>query len=662
MGSAAGLLPTPARYASGATQPVAVLVGDFVAGPTPDLAVGHADGTLTLLEGDGQGTFQLRPESTVTGLGTIADLTAADLDGDGDTDLAVSGTGQLTLLLNDNDPLTTSPLANGDFSQGLTGWRTEIVGHASGATTGSISALGGFAQLRENQSFLVSLQQTFVVPPTPQQLSLDIVSLALDDPNGGVPDALEISLLADDLRSLVPTFSSQATSFFNVNPGTPASLGPGVTFDGTTVTLDISGLAAGTQATLYVDLVGNPPGSSSVVSVDNVRVTPETIYTNTFSAVPLAGPFVATAAIAHGDVDGDGHGDLVAADRGAGKLLVYNGDGSGHYERSELDLTAYGSGPLGVAIGPLSAGDTTDDVAVTLFDSARALTPLGADTTGPSVTFVNPAPGELLTTDIAQLVVQFSEAVQDHGPTGGHSVTNPQSYLLVNHGPNGTFDNGSGDDLAIPIDSVTYNAHTFETVLTLASAALPLPDGRYQLQVEGDDAGLAIWDKAGNALGGGVDATATFAVNTPPAGLTLVLPRADEGQSLPLSAGYSDPGYLDSHTATVWWGDGSSSLAAVDEAAATISAAHVYADNGIYNVRVEITDSAGSTAEVQGEANIANVLPRVSPAAAQIVNEDELLSLVVATFTDPGFTSAIAGTSETFTATIDWGDGSAPSR
>ena len=88
-----------------------------------------------------------RPESTVTGLGTIADLTAADLDGDGDTDLALRAQTSWTLLLNDNDPLTTGPLANGDFSQGLTGWRTEIVGHASGAMAGSISAGGGFAQL-----------------------------------------------------------------------------------------------------------------------------------------------------------------------------------------------------------------------------------------------------------------------------------------------------------------------------------------------------------------------------------------------------------------------------------------------------------------------------------------------------------------------------------
>jgi hypothetical protein len=32
----------------------------------------------------------------------------------------------------------------------------------------------------------------------------------------------------------------------------------------------------------------------------------------------------------------------------------------------------------------------------------------------------------------------------------------------------------------------------------------------------------------------------------------------------------------------------------------------------------------------------------------------------VAGFTDPGFSNPLAGTEETFTATIDWGDGSAP--
>ncbi len=218
-----GSLPAPVQYGSGANEPVAVLVADFIGNLATDLAVGHTDGTVTFLEGAGDGTFQLRPQLSVSGLGTIVDLTAADVDRDGDADLAVSGTSQVTLLVNDDDLLTSSPIRNGDFAAGMTGWQAEVLGHLPGATPGSASALGGFAQLRENGSFLVSLEQSFVVPPSPGNVSLDIVSLGLDDPNGGVPDALEISLLDEGLNSLVPTFRSDATSFFNINPGDEVS-------------------------------------------------------------------------------------------------------------------------------------------------------------------------------------------------------------------------------------------------------------------------------------------------------------------------------------------------------------------------------------------------------------------------------------------------------
>jgi hypothetical protein len=442
---AEGTLPTPAYYPSGADQPVAVVVGDFVGNVAPDLAVGHADGKVTFLQGAGDGTFQLHSPSTVTNLGTIVGLTAADLDDDGDTDLAVSSTDQVNLLLGDDDPLTNSPITNGLFSAGLTGWQTEIIGHSSDTNPGSISALGGFAQLRENQSFLVSLQQTFTIPPTPHTLSLDIVSLGLDHPDGGLPDAFEISLLDDRLNSLVPTFASHATSFFNVNPDSPPSLAAGVTFDGTTVTVDISSLAPGDQATLYVDLVGNPPGPSSVVSIDNVQLTPDAVYANTFAVVPLDGPFSSAAGIRHGDVDGDGRLDLVVADSSANRLVVYNRDARGVYLRSELDLSARGRSPRAVAAAPLTAGDSVDDVVIAMFGSSQVLTPLGADTTGPTLAMVDLLPGQVRTSDISQLTVQFSESVQDHGPAGDHSVTNPQTYRLVNLGPDATPDGGSGD-------------------------------------------------------------------------------------------------------------------------------------------------------------------------------------------------------------------------
>ena len=508
LGKADGGLSAPAYYGSGAHQPVAVVVGDFVGDVAPDLAVGHTDGSVTFLQGRGDGTFQLRSDSTVTRLGTIAGLAAADLDSDGDTDLVVSGTDQVNLLLNDDDPLPRSPIVNGDFSAGLTGWQAEVVGHGPAATPGSVSALGGFAQLRENQSFLVSLQQTFIVPPAPQSLSLDIVSLGLDEPAGGLPDALEISLLDDRLNSLVPTFRGDATSLFNVSPPSAPLSAPGVTFDGTTVTVDISGLTAGIEAMLYVDLVGNPPGQSSVAGIDNVRMVPDTIHADSFSVRALDGPFAGAAGIALGQVDGDAQLDIVVADRAAGTLLVFNGDASGDYVRSQLDLAGRGNGPLAVAAQALTAGDHVDDVVIAMFDSSLVLTPLGADTTG---------------------------------------------------------------------------------------------------------------------------------INTPPEMLTLIPPSGAEGQTLQLSASYTDPGYLDAHRATVDWGDGQTSEATVSFSAGqgTLQADHVYSDDRLYTVTVVVTDSSGLAGQATATAAILNVAPTVYAGADQTVRAGDLVMLS-GSFTDPG--------------------------
>ena len=91
------------------------------------------------------------------------------------------------------------------------------------------------------------MKQTFTVPPGPETLSLDIVALGLDAPDDGIPDALELSLLNENSQSLVAVHRPEASSFFNVNPGDDASQATGVTFDGSTVTLDISALAPGSN-------------------------------------------------------------------------------------------------------------------------------------------------------------------------------------------------------------------------------------------------------------------------------------------------------------------------------------------------------------------------------------------------------------------------------
>src|SRR5262249_44106147 len=106
---------------------------------------------------------------------------------------------------------------------------------------------------------------------------------------------------------------------------------------------------------------------------------------------------------------------------------------------------------------------------------------------------------------------------------------------------------------------------------------------------------------------------------------------------------------------------GSSSSGQVTESAGsgTVTGTHVYADNGTYTITVAVTDNAADSASRLASATVANVAPSVTAAANSTVLVQTPFTVQLATFTDPGFTSNTAGTAETFTATIDWGDHSA---
>jgi RHS repeat-associated protein len=502
LGTNGGLAGVPSRYLSGASQPVAVVTGNFVGGPLPDLAVGHRDGTVTFLEGQPDGTFDLRPEFTVSGLAPVTSLAAADLNGDGSLDLAVSATSQVIVLFNAGAASTAGPLVNGDFSAGLTGW----------TASGPVGAGRGFAQLREGPSLLTSLRQTFTVPAGARSLSFDLVALGLEAPAGALPDAFEASLLDGQEMSLVPTIHPEATAFLNVNPGGAVSTASGVLFDGRHITLDLSGLTPGTRAALVFDLIGNPPGNGAVASVANVRVSADPAAGG-FRRVVLAGPFGTTAGIASGDVDGDGRLDLVVTDSGLDRLLVYNGDGTGSFTRSEVDVSPFGTGALAVAAGPLTTGDAANEVVLTLAGSARALSPLAYDNVPPQVTILDPAPGQMVNVSPAGLRVRFSEAMSDAGPEGQHSVSNPAGYSLRN--------TETGRD--VPLASVSYNSTTFEAILVPSA---PLADGTYELAINGSDPDRALEDLAGNLLGSGTDRVAAFTVDT-------VAPRVEMTDPLP---------------------------------------------------------------------------------------------------------------------------------
>ncbi len=353
-----GLLQEPVRYASGASEPVTVSVANFVGNAAADIAVGHLDGTVVFLEGQGDGTFTVQPDARTTGLGAIYDLSAHDLDGDGDIDLVVSASSSVSLLTADDDSLTSNPIVNGDFSQGTVGWNVDRLRQGSPADLRGIQTGGGSVHLMESDSLLTSIWQTFVVPPDPQQLSFEVLDVQLDQSTGGLPDALDVSLLDDQSQSLVPVATSGATAFFNLNPNDRVSVAPGVTWDGTNVTLDISQLTPGTSATLVFDLVGNQPLTNSVVTMDNVRVTPEAIYQDTFTASPLTGPFNNASSIYHCSYDGNNSHDIVVEDASLGGYVLFASNGAGGFTRDENVFGDKGAGGEGENDGrPIQIGE-----------------------------------------------------------------------------------------------------------------------------------------------------------------------------------------------------------------------------------------------------------------------------------------------------------------
>ncbi|MFH1724774.1 MAG: PKD domain-containing protein, partial [Elusimicrobiota bacterium] len=127
---------------------------------------------------------------------------------------------------------------------------------------------------------------------------------------------------------------------------------------------------------------------------------------------------------------------------------------------------------------------------------------------------------------------------------------------------------------------------------------------------------------------------------------------AQEGTTVEISATFTDAGILDTHTAEVDWGDGTTSAAELNEedGAGGLRAEHVYADNGVYAARVTVTDNDGDSGEAAIELTIENAAPTIAAGEDQAAAEGSVISLAPATFHDQG-------TLDTHAATVDWGDG-----
>lgn len=143
---------------------------------------------------------------------------------------------------------------------------------------------------------------------------------------------------------------------------------------------------------------------------------------------------------------------------------------------------------------------------------------------------------------------------------------------------------------------------------------------------------------------------------------------ADEGSTFNLSATYTDPDADGDETyiATIDWGDGSMSepasiTAPTESGPGTVTASHVYADDGTYTITVTVNDGADDGTDTV-DVMVSNVDPTLTVVGNQTASEGVALSITnIGTFTDPGFDNPDnpnGASVETFTYEINWGDGS----
>jgi hypothetical protein len=123
----------------------------------------------------------------------------------------------------------------------------------------------------------------------------------------------------------------------------------------------------------------------------------------------------------------------------------------------------------------------------------------------------------------------------------------------------------------------------------------------------------------------------------------------DEGVALSRLASFTDEDASTSWTGTVNYGDGSASAPLLLAANKTFTLEHLF-EPGTYVVRVVVTDDAGAFGTGSFRVTVANVAPTVNLGGSVDLTFDSTLRRA-GTFSDPG-------TTETYWATVDYGDGS----
>ena len=231
--------------------------------------------------------------------------------------------------------------------------------------------------------------------------------------------------------------------------------------------------------------------------------------------------------------------------------------------------------------------------------------------------------------NVAPVVDPVPNQTVDEGDTVNFSATFSDVGVLDTHTAMINWGDETAFDVIDPATSPVGGSHVY-------------PDGpgvyTVLVSVEDDDGDVG---------------TTTFTVtvnNVPPVVEAGDDQEVDEGDTVDIAPTFTDVGVLDTHSATIDWGDGVTDTVPV--ATSPIAGSHVYADNDVYTVTVTVTDKDGDSGVDTLTVTVNNVAPTVTALSDQTVNEGlQDIAVFDGSFTDPG-------AADTHTIEWDFGDGS----
>ena len=484
--------------------------------------------------------------------------------------------------------LTSDPLlaiANGDFSISDT-----TTDRFAWNTRGASGIEDGQAVLTEDSPFLSNFTQTFTVPESAKTIQFKLIGAELGASELAPPDAFEVALFDADTNESLTAVSdlSNTDSLLNIqNDGTTyfsdkvriggATSGEIIGLDRPrTVTVDISDLTPGSQATLYFDLLGFGDADSRVV-IDDVRLSDQ------FLLPPVANDDTATVT----------QGETVEID-----ILANDTDDDGTLNPDSVQITTE----------PANGTATVND------DGTVSYTP--------GDRFV----GE----DSFTYVVQDNDEQQSETATVDITVENAIPEISEVQIPD-TVTEG----VEVSLNAIASDAGNDELTYVWEVDGQQLTENNPQINYTFPDNGtytgsITVTDTHGGSNTQTFEVTVENAVPVVDAGSDITV---DEGSNIEFAGSYSDTGANDTHTVSWDFGDGNEQLT-VNSEQSTVE--HTYIDDGEYTATYTVTDNDGATKSDTVEVTVNNVVPVIE----SITGDTEINEGDTATFnaiaTDPG--------------------------